>query len=151
MNRLSYFSPCFTFYIKDNSVNDIETLKYNIINELEYLRNYTNIEIIKVYGYEGELAIKHEEIEFPNEHKDYGNSSDDYDDGYKATSIRGGYIVSASSKLAELQSHYDEHHLRVMTLNDNDDNNDIAFVIILMVCSISIISIYPIYKTVKRH
>lgn len=82
-----------SFYIKDNSVNDIETLKYNIINELEYLRNYTNIEIIKVYGYEGELAIKHEEIEFPNEHKDYGNSSDDYDDGYKF----GCYYIDSSS------------------------------------------------------
>lgn len=82
-----------SFYIKDNSVNDMETLKYNIINELEYLRNYTNIEIIKVYGYEGELAIKHEEIEFPNEHKDYGNSSDDYYDGYKF----GCYYINSSS------------------------------------------------------
>lgn len=82
-----------SFYINDNSVNDIETLKYNIINELEYLRNYTNIEIIKVYGYEGELAIKHKEIEFPNEHKDYGNSSDDYDDGYKF----GCYYIDSSS------------------------------------------------------
>ena len=82
-----------SFYIKDNSVNDMETLKYNIINELEYLRNYTNIEIIKVYGYEGELAINHEEIEFPNEHKDYGTSSDDYYDGYKF----GCYYIDSSS------------------------------------------------------
>lgn len=72
-----------SFYIKDNSVNDKETLKYNIINELEYLRNYTNIKIIKVYGYERELNIKHKEIEFPSEHKDYRNSSDDDSDGYK--------------------------------------------------------------------
>ena len=38
-----------SFYIKDNSENNIETLKYNITNELEYLREYDNIEIVKVY------------------------------------------------------------------------------------------------------
>lgn len=82
-----------SFYIKDNSENNIETLKYNITNELEYLRYYTNIEIVKVYGYIGQLDIKHEEIEFPEEHKNYGNSSDDYYDGYKF----GCYYIDATS------------------------------------------------------
>lgn len=72
-----------SFYIKDDNENNIETLKYNIINELEYLREYNNIEIVKVYGYIGQLDIKYDKIEFPDEHKDYGNSSDDYYDGYK--------------------------------------------------------------------
>lgn len=72
-----------SFYINDNSENNIETLKYNITKELEYLRDYDNIEIVQVYGYTGQLDIKHNEIEFPDEHKNYGNSSDDYDDGYK--------------------------------------------------------------------
>lgn len=63
-----------SFYIKDNSENNIETLKYNITNELEYLREYDNIEIVKVYGYVGQLDIKYDEIEFPNEHRYYGNS-----------------------------------------------------------------------------
>ena len=69
-----------SFYIKDDNENNIETLKYNIINELEYLREYNNIEIVKVYGYIGQLDIKYDKIEFPDEHKDYGNSSDDYYD-----------------------------------------------------------------------
>ena len=82
-----------SFYIKDDSENNIETLKYNITNELEYLRDYDNIEIVKVYGYVGQLDIKHKEIEFPDEHKDYGNSSDDYYDGYKF----GCYYIDATS------------------------------------------------------
>ena len=82
-----------SFYIKDNSENNIETLKYNIINELEYLREYDNIEIVKVYGYVGQLDIKHDEIEFPNEHRYYGNSSDDYYDGYKF----GCYYIDTTS------------------------------------------------------
>ena len=82
-----------SFYIKDNSENNIETLKYNITNELEYLREYDNIEIVKVYGYVGQLDIKHDEIEFPNEHRYYGNSSNDYYDGYKF----GCYYIDTTS------------------------------------------------------
>lgn len=85
-----------SFYIKDSSENNIETLKYNITNELEYLREYTNIDIVNVYGYTGQLDIKHKEIEFPEEHKNYVNSSDDYYDEYKFGCY---YIDTTSNKL----------------------------------------------------
>lgn len=69
-----------TFYIKDNNT---ERLKYNIIKELEYLRKYKNIEVLKVYGYNTNLDIKHKKIYFGEEYIGQGNSSEDYDDGYK--------------------------------------------------------------------
>lgn len=71
-----------TFYIKDDD-NNREKLIDDITKKLDYLRNYSNIKNLKVYGYDGKLSIKNKEIYFPNEHKNYGNSSDDYEDGYK--------------------------------------------------------------------
>lgn len=72
-----------SFYIKAGDENNRDSLNQNIINGLEYLREYSNIEIVEVYGYVGKLDIQHYEKEFPDEHMDYGNSGDDYDDGYK--------------------------------------------------------------------
>lgn len=82
-----------TFYIKDDSKSNIETLKSKIMDELEYLRDYENIEILKVYEYKDQLDIKHKKIEFPKEQKNYGNSSEDYYDGYKF----GCYYVDSQS------------------------------------------------------
>lgn len=82
-----------SFYIKDNIKNNIETLKYNVTSQLEYLREYNNIEILTVYGYAEYLDIKHHELEFPDEYRSYGNWSDDYDDGYKF----GCYYINTTS------------------------------------------------------
>lgn len=82
-----------TFYIKENSENNAEALKDNITEKLDYLRDYSNIEILNVYGYDKELVIKHKEIDFPDEHKGYGNSSEDYYDGYKF----GCYYIDSDS------------------------------------------------------
>lgn len=72
-----------SFYINNDNENDIELLKDNIIDKLEYLREYDNVQIVDIYGYTGQLDIKHQEIEFPEEHKDYGISTDDVNDEYK--------------------------------------------------------------------
>lgn len=48
-----------SFYIKDNIENNIETLKYNVTSQLEYLRAYNNIEILNVYGYAEYLPKSH--------------------------------------------------------------------------------------------
>lgn len=79
------------FYIKDN--DNKETLINDITKKLQYLKNYSNIEIVKVYGYKQDLVINNKKIDFPNEHKNYGNSSDDYDDSYKF----GCYYIDSNS------------------------------------------------------
>ena len=79
-----------TFYIKDNNM---EYLKPYITEKLDYLKSYTNVEDVKVYTYNGKLEISYKEIEFPNEHKYYGNSNEDYYDSYKF----GCYYVDANS------------------------------------------------------
>lgn len=81
-----------TFYIKSSGGNR-EALINDITGQLSYLKGNSNIEILEVYGYDNELDIKHREIDFPEEQRDYGNSSDDYDDGYKF----GCYYVDTDS------------------------------------------------------
>lgn len=81
-----------TYYIKCND-NNRETLIDDITKKLDYLKDYSNIEILEVYGYDGELIIENKEIDFPTEHKNYGNSSDDYYDGYKF----GCYYIDSAS------------------------------------------------------
>lgn len=81
-----------TFYLKNDN-GDIETLKQKIICELEYLREYKNIEILNVYGFGGQLIVQHKEIDFPEEQRDYGNHSDDYNDRHKF----GCYYIDPSS------------------------------------------------------
>lgn len=83
---------CIKFYIKENDKNNLEKQIDNITQKLEYLRNYA---LVEVYGYDGHLTVKHKEIEFPKEHKNYGNLSEDYDDGYKYFGCY--YIDEASS------------------------------------------------------
>lgn len=56
-----------SFYIKDNNENNIESLKCNITNELEYLRGYPKVKNVDVYGYIGELDIKHGEDYYKDE------------------------------------------------------------------------------------
>ena len=72
-----------TFYIKDTDESNREIIKESIINELDYLRGYTNVEKVSVYCYDENLDIRYNEIEFTEEQYDYGNSSDDYNDSYK--------------------------------------------------------------------
>lgn len=79
------------FYIKDN--DNTETLINDITKNLQYLKNYSNIEIVQVYGYNQNLIINNKEIDFPNEHRNYGNSSNDYYDSYKF----GCYYIDADS------------------------------------------------------
>ena len=80
-----------TFYIDSND-NNGETLISDIINKLDYLKDYSNIDELKVYGYDGDLIIKNEKIDFSNEYKDY-DTSEDYNDGYKF----GCYYVDDNS------------------------------------------------------
>lgn len=125
----------------------------------EYLKGFSTCLGSDINGYEAYdpyivnmMSYYHLDASLLNDvyQDDYLKS--DYDDGYQATSIRGGYIVSASSKLAELHSHYDEHHSRVMTLNDNDaSNNNILFVVIFSIIAISGLALYPIYRISKHH
>ncbi len=82
---------CIKFYIKEDDKDNLEKQIDNITQKLEYLRNYA---LVEVYGYDGLLTVKHKEIEFPKEHKNYGNLSEDYDDGYKFGCY---YIDEASS------------------------------------------------------
>ena len=49
-----------TFYINVNNKNNIET----ITEKLEYLRDYSNIQRVSVYGYDKEPVIKHYEMKF---------------------------------------------------------------------------------------
>ncbi len=70
------------FYIEEND-NNRDILIDSITKNLGYLKEYSNIKEIEVYGYNGDLNIKNKEISFPIEHKDYGNSSEDIDDSYK--------------------------------------------------------------------
>ncbi len=70
------------FYIEEND-NNRDILIDSITKNLGYLKEYSNIKEIAVHGYNGDLSIKNKEIEFPNEDKDYGNSSEDIHDSYK--------------------------------------------------------------------
>ena len=70
-----------SFYI--SNVDNMDVLKDDIIDELEYLREYDNILSVNVYGYTGELDIIHREILFPDEKGDYDIETNDIDDGYK--------------------------------------------------------------------
>lgn len=79
------------FYIKNNG-ND-KNLIYKITKQLSYLKSYSNIDILQVQGYKKELTIKHKKIIFPSKHQNYGNSGDDYDDGYKY----GCYYVDSNA------------------------------------------------------
>ena len=82
-----------TFYIKDTNESNRDVIKESVTKNLNYLKEYPNVEVVNVYGYNGDLDIKHIEIDFPEEHIDYGNSSDDYNDGYKF----GCYYVDSNS------------------------------------------------------
>lgn len=67
------------FYTRDNN----EQIRKQITENLSYLKNYENIEKLEVNFYSNELNIVHKEKEFPDEHYNYGNNEDDYDDRYK--------------------------------------------------------------------
>ena len=67
------------FYTRDNN----EQIRKQITENLSYLKNYENIEKLEVNFYSNELNIVHKEKEFPEEHYNYGNNEDDYDDRYK--------------------------------------------------------------------
>ena len=84
------------FYIKNNE-NDRESLIDDITKKLKNLKNYSNITKATVYGYNGDLDRKHKEIEFPEEHKEYGNTSADFNDEYKFGCY---YIDLSTSNLA---------------------------------------------------
>lgn len=76
----------------NNSGND-KNLIYKITKQLNYLKDYSNIKILKVHGYKNKLIIKDKKINFPSEHQDYGNSNDDFDDSYKF----GCYYIESNS------------------------------------------------------
>lgn len=82
-----------TFYIKDTNESNRDVIKESVTKNLNYLKEYPNVEVVNVYGYNEDLDIKHIEIDFPEEQIDYGNSSDDYNDGYKF----GCYYVDSNS------------------------------------------------------
>lgn len=67
------------FYTRNNN----EQIRRQIAENLSYLKNYENIEKLEVNFNINELTITHKEKEFPEEHYNYGNNEDDYDDRYK--------------------------------------------------------------------
>jgi NADH:ubiquinone oxidoreductase subunit 6 (subunit J) len=77
------------FYIKDDENTNKETLINSITNKLDYLKDYSNIDVLTVYGYDDNLIIKNEGIDF----SDYESLKDDYYDGYKF----GYYYIDSDS------------------------------------------------------
>ena len=67
------------FYTRNNN----EQIRRQIAENLSYLKNYENIEKLEVNFNINELTITHKEKAFPEEHYNYGNNEDDYDDRYK--------------------------------------------------------------------
>ena len=67
------------FYTRNNN----EQIRRQIAENLSYLKNYENIEKLEVNFNINELTITHKEKEFPEEHYNYGNNEDDYNDRYK--------------------------------------------------------------------
>ena len=74
----------------------------------------------------------------------------DYDDGYKTTSIRGGYVVSAKDKLDELDSRYDLKNNLIKIDQDTSDNGLIV-VVISSTISLSVIMGYIFFKRIKHN
>lgn len=55
------------FYVRNSG--DITSLKDSVVSQLDYLRNYSNIEVLKVYGY-NDLIVNHRGVVYFSEFTD---------------------------------------------------------------------------------